>query len=140
MLVVLIYNFDLLGLTNDGLSLIQRYVDTVGDVQTASLIVLHSLPNKACADLKAQAWVHCYRNLLDTWKLWKPRYLYCFLHTIFVLFNSSLISCVKKHKTSILPILYLYRIWVVCFYPSFFKKTVGIKQLLKAKSSLVKSH
>lgn len=63
----------LTGLTNDGLSLIQRYVDTVGDVQTASLIVLHSLPNKACGDPRAQAWVHCYRNLLDTWKLWKPR-------------------------------------------------------------------
>lgn len=62
------------GLTNDGLSLIQRYVDTTGDVQTASLIVLHTLPSLVSKDPRAQAWVYNYRSLLDTWKLWKPRY------------------------------------------------------------------
>ncbi|KAG8195761.1 hypothetical protein JTE90_010637 [Oedothorax gibbosus] len=66
----------LTGLTNDGLSLIQRYVDTTGDVQTASLIVLHTLPSLVWKDPRAQAWVYSYRSLLDTWKLWKPRAMF----------------------------------------------------------------
>ncbi|XP_035227424.1 GATOR complex protein MIOS-like isoform X2 [Stegodyphus dumicola] len=66
----------LTGLTNDGLSLIQRYVDTSGDVQTASLIVLHTLPSQICKDPRAQAWVSSYRNLLDTWKLWTQRAMF----------------------------------------------------------------
>ncbi|GFT39799.1 GATOR complex protein MIOS [Nephila pilipes] len=66
----------LTGLTNDGLSLIQRYVDTTGDVQTASLIVLHTLPNQMSKDNRAIAWVSSYRDLLDTWMLWKQRAMF----------------------------------------------------------------
>ncbi|GFS35706.1 GATOR complex protein MIOS [Trichonephila inaurata madagascariensis] len=66
----------LTGLTNDGLSLIQRYVDTTGDVQTASLIVLHTLPNQMSKDHRAIAWVSSYRDLLDTWMLWKQRAMF----------------------------------------------------------------
>ncbi|GIY10130.1 GATOR complex protein MIOS [Caerostris darwini] len=66
----------LTGLTNDGLSLIQRYVDTTGDVQTASFIVLHTLPSQVCKDPRANAWVSSYRDLLDTWMQWKQRALF----------------------------------------------------------------
>ncbi|KAF8781655.1 GATOR complex protein MIOS like protein [Argiope bruennichi] len=66
----------LTGLTNDGLSLIERYVDTTGDVQTASLIVLHTLPSQVCKDPRAKAWVASYRDLLDTWMLWKQRAMF----------------------------------------------------------------
>ncbi|CAL1286700.1 unnamed protein product [Larinioides sclopetarius] len=66
----------LTGLTNDGLSLIERYVDTTGDVQTASLIVLHTLPGQVCKDPRAKNWVASYRDLLDTWMLWKQRAMF----------------------------------------------------------------
>ncbi|XP_042899420.1 GATOR2 complex protein MIOS-B isoform X2 [Parasteatoda tepidariorum] len=66
----------LTGLTNDGLFLIQRYVDTTGDVQTASLIILHTLPSQVCRDPRAQSWVENYRQLLDTWMLWTHRAMF----------------------------------------------------------------
>lgn len=64
------------GLSGDGLSLLQNYVDKTGDVQTASAIILHVLPSPIAQDTRAQEWVESYRQLLDYWRLWKQRALF----------------------------------------------------------------
>lgn len=63
----------LTGITNDGLSLLQRYIEISSDIQSVSLIVLHSLPSAICNDPRAQLWVECYRGMLDCWRLWHQR-------------------------------------------------------------------
>lgn len=63
----------LTGITNDGLSLLQRYIEISSDIQSVSLIVLHSLPSAICNDPRAQLWVDCYRGMLDCWRLWHQR-------------------------------------------------------------------
>jgi len=66
----------LTGITSDGLSLLQRYIEISSDIQSVSLIVLHSLPSAICNDQRAQLWVECYRELLDCWRLWHQRALF----------------------------------------------------------------
>ena len=63
----------LTGITHDGLSLLQRYIEISSDIQSVSLIVLHSLPSAICNDSRAQLWVECYRGMLDCWRLWHQR-------------------------------------------------------------------
>lgn len=63
----------LTGITHDGLSLLQRYIEISSDIQSVSLIVLHSLPSVICNDPRAQLWVECYRGMLDCWRLWHQR-------------------------------------------------------------------
>lgn len=63
----------LTGITNDGLSLLQRYIEISSDIQSVSLIVLHSLPSVICNDTRAQLWVECYRGMLDCWRMWHQR-------------------------------------------------------------------
>lgn len=63
----------LTGITHDGLSLLQRYIEISSDIQSVSLIVLHSLPSLICNDPRAQLWVECYRSMLDCWRLWHQR-------------------------------------------------------------------
>ena len=63
----------LTGITHDGLSLLQRYIEISSDIQSVSLIVLHSLPSAICNDPRAQLWVECYRGMLDCWRLWHQR-------------------------------------------------------------------
>lgn len=63
----------LTGITSDGLSLLQRYIEISSDIQSVSLIVLHSLPSAICNNPRAQLWVECYRGLLDCWRLWHQR-------------------------------------------------------------------
>lgn len=63
----------LTGITHDGLSLLQRYIEISSDIQSVSLIVLHSLPSLICSDSRAQLWVECYRGMLDCWRLWHQR-------------------------------------------------------------------
>lgn len=63
----------LTGITGDGLSLLQRYIEISSDIQSVSLIVLHSLPSAICNDPRAQLWVECYRGMLDCWRLWHQR-------------------------------------------------------------------
>lgn len=63
----------LTGITHDGLSLLQRYIEISSDIQSVSLIVLHSLPSLICNDPRAQLWVECYRGMLDCWRLWHQR-------------------------------------------------------------------
>ncbi|XP_023223348.1 GATOR complex protein MIOS-B-like [Centruroides sculpturatus] len=63
----------LTGLTVDCLPLIQKYVDLTGDVQTASLVILHTMPSNLSQDQRAQSWVESYQQLLDRWRLWHQR-------------------------------------------------------------------
>ncbi|RWS24977.1 WD repeat-containing protein mio-like protein [Leptotrombidium deliense] len=65
----------LVGLSNKGIDLLQRYVEMTSDVQTVSLIILHSLPAMH-DDPRVQLWVDKYRELLDCWCLWHKRALF----------------------------------------------------------------
>ncbi|XP_061193802.1 GATOR2 complex protein MIOS-like isoform X3 [Saccostrea echinata] len=61
------------GLTQDGVSLISKYVDLTGDVQTAALVCVFSLPNEMSKDERVLNWIESYRELLDRWRLWHHR-------------------------------------------------------------------
>lgn len=61
------------GLTPDGVSLISKFVDMTGDVQTAALLCVFSLPNEMSKDERVLNWIESYRELLDRWRLWHHR-------------------------------------------------------------------
>eukprot|EP00105_Crassostrea_gigas_P024741 XP_011445101.2 PREDICTED: WD repeat-containing protein mio-B [Crassostrea gigas] len=61
------------GLTPDGVSLISRFVDMTGDIQTAALLCVFSLPNEMSKDERVLNWIESYRELLDRWRLWHHR-------------------------------------------------------------------
>ena len=61
------------GLTNDGLNLLQNYVDRTGDIQTVSLLSLHTSTQEVSKDFRMMQWVNSYRSLLDSWRLWTQR-------------------------------------------------------------------
>ncbi|KAI1279513.1 GATOR complex protein MIOS [Halotydeus destructor] len=63
----------LTGMTDEGLQLIQNYVEQSCDIQTACLLILHSLPTEDYKDPRAKSWVEGYRDLLDQWRLWHER-------------------------------------------------------------------
>lgn len=62
----------LTGLTPKGFDIIQAYVDTTGDVQTASILAALVCPGMF-KDARADRWLEAYRNLLDGWKLFHHR-------------------------------------------------------------------
>ncbi|KAL4248763.1 WD repeat mio family protein [Abortiporus biennis] len=59
------------GLTPHGLEILQAYVDTTGDVQTAA--ILAALNPSRANDLRTERWLDTYRDLLDQWKLFHYR-------------------------------------------------------------------
>ncbi|KAJ9112599.1 hypothetical protein QFC19_000619 [Naganishia cerealis] len=59
----------LLGLTTDGIHLVQRYLDRTGDIQTAAIIGA-LIPNKIG---NVSRWIETYRDMLDGWKCFKAR-------------------------------------------------------------------
>lgn len=59
------------GLTIHGMEILQAYVDTTGDVQTAA--VLASLNPARARDHRTERWLNTYRDLLDQWKLFHYR-------------------------------------------------------------------
>ncbi|XP_071963995.1 GATOR2 complex protein MIOS-like isoform X2 [Antedon mediterranea] len=63
----------LTGLTEDGIKLLASYIDKTADVQTASLVAVLAFPWQLTRDPIVQNWIDCYRNLLDTWRLWHER-------------------------------------------------------------------
>ncbi|XP_033109152.1 GATOR complex protein MIOS-like isoform X2 [Anneissia japonica] len=63
----------LTGLTEDGIKLITSYIDKTADVQTASVVAVLAFPCHLSKDPVVQNWIDCYRNLLDTWRLWHER-------------------------------------------------------------------
>lgn len=62
----------LTGITPRGINLLQSYVDRTSDVQTAALIAQFAVP-RYFKDPRVDHWVHCYRELLDSWALFKQR-------------------------------------------------------------------
>lgn len=63
----------LTGLTQDGVDLMQSYVDRTGDVQTASFCMLQGISGEVLKDSRVQYWIENYRNLLDAWRFWHKR-------------------------------------------------------------------
>lgn len=65
----------LTGITPRAVDLLQSYVDKTADVQTASLIVSFASP-LYFTDERITHWVECYRNLLNSWKLFAKRSMF----------------------------------------------------------------
>lgn len=65
----------LTGLTSDGVTLFEKYVDNTGDVQTASLAMSFCVPRKFKDDRVAD-WIENYRLLLDKWEMFRSRALF----------------------------------------------------------------
>lgn len=59
----------LTGNSEDGIKLLQRYMDITGDIQSTTLIAVRVFELNPVI----QEWVSCYRNLLDVWKFWHQR-------------------------------------------------------------------
>lgn len=66
-----IHGLFITGLTGAGMDLLQAYVDTSGDVQTAALLA--SLPPVLARETRALRWMNTYRDLLDGWRLFHHR-------------------------------------------------------------------
>ena len=65
----------LVGMSSDGVSLMQRYVDQSGDVQTAAIVTAHcGIDIDEAKDHRLVGWCTSYQDLLDTWRLWHQRY------------------------------------------------------------------
>ncbi|KAF8493614.1 hypothetical protein JB92DRAFT_2998338 [Gautieria morchelliformis] len=60
------------GLTPLGLDVLQGYVDSTGDVQSASILAAFVCPG-TFKDARAERWLEAYRSLLDSWKLFHHR-------------------------------------------------------------------
>lgn len=63
----------LTGMTDQGLELLQHFVERTNDVQTVAAVILHALPSDLHEDARARAWVAAYKSLLDRWRLWHQR-------------------------------------------------------------------
>lgn len=62
------------GMSPDGVSLMQRYVDQSGDVQTAAIVAAHcGIDIDDTKDHRVVGWCTAYQDLLDTWRLWHQR-------------------------------------------------------------------
>lgn len=59
------------GLTPQGMVILQNYLDTTGDLQTAA--VLGNLNPARARDPRSERWLDQYRDLLDQWKLFHFR-------------------------------------------------------------------
>jgi hypothetical protein len=62
----------LTGLTPSGMDLLQAYVNSTGDVQTAAIMASYVCPSRF-KDIRVEAWVEAYHRLLDNWKLFHFR-------------------------------------------------------------------
>ncbi|RDD42771.1 WD repeat-containing protein mio-B [Trichoplax sp. H2] len=63
----------LTGFTTDGLKLLQKFVDKTGDIQTASLAVIHGIPSAISNNERVLSWIESYREFLDRLELWHYR-------------------------------------------------------------------
>ena len=62
------------GMSSDGVNLMQNYVDQSGDVQTAAIITAHcGIDVHTAKDHRLLSWCTAYQDLLDTWRLWHQR-------------------------------------------------------------------
>lgn len=62
----------LTGITPKGIDLLQSYVDRTSDVQTAALITSFGCP-RYFSDTRVDHWIHCYRELLNSWSMFNIR-------------------------------------------------------------------
>ncbi|XP_043215584.1 GATOR complex protein MIOS-A-like isoform X2 [Amphibalanus amphitrite] len=60
----------LTGVADEGLELLQNYINVSGDVQTAALIASYA---GQAAERRVSVWIDSYRSLLDLWRLWNQR-------------------------------------------------------------------
>lgn len=65
----------LTGLTPRGIDLLQSFVNRTSDVQTAALIAQFAVP-RYFKDQRVDHWIDSYRNLLNSWGLFKTRALF----------------------------------------------------------------
>ncbi|CAH1238277.1 MIOS [Branchiostoma lanceolatum] len=63
----------LTGLTTDGIDLLENYVNSTADVQTACLAMVQACPSDVSKDTRVQQWIESYRSLLDSWRFWHQR-------------------------------------------------------------------
>lgn len=63
----------LCGLGADGLTLLQRWLEHTGDVQSAALLAARCCPPELLRDARVESWLTAYRALLDGWRLWWAR-------------------------------------------------------------------
>lgn len=63
----------LTGATEEGVNLLQSYLDWTEDVQTVSLIAARFFGQELLKEYRVQYWISSYRDLLDTWGLWEQR-------------------------------------------------------------------
>ncbi|CAN7998408.1 unnamed protein product [Ixodes hexagonus] len=89
----------LTGLGQEGVELVQQYLDRTGDVQTASVVALQSHPSSLSTTPRAQLWVDHYRHLLDQWQLWQQRRA-CLGHMLLCQFDCQ---WVRQHASSVPP-------------------------------------
>ncbi|XP_045773378.1 GATOR complex protein MIOS-B isoform X2 [Maniola jurtina] len=68
----------LTGISNDGIAVLQTWLENTGDVQSAALVAARCCPPELLRDARVRAWLAEYRQLLDAWRLWWPR---CLLDT-----------------------------------------------------------
>ncbi|XP_046390377.1 GATOR complex protein MIOS-B [Ischnura elegans] len=63
----------LTGTSEEGLDLLQRYVDRTGDVQSVSCLAICAFSVDLIKNQKVQEWLESYRSLLDSWRMWNQR-------------------------------------------------------------------
>lgn len=65
--------FLITGVGPEGVTLLQTWLETTGDVQSAALIAARTFTPELLQDPRPQHWILSYRSLLDGWKLWWAR-------------------------------------------------------------------
>ncbi|KAK7109429.1 GATOR2 complex protein MIOS-like [Littorina saxatilis] len=63
----------LTGMSNEGVDLLECYVDRTSDVQTAAVTAVFSGTAQTMSDERVTTWINSYRTLLDQWALWHER-------------------------------------------------------------------
>ncbi|XP_050420340.1 GATOR complex protein MIOS isoform X2 [Adelges cooleyi] len=64
----------LIGSSPELVPLLQRYLDNTGDIQTASILVLKTIPSEIVHEHPAMMnWINSYREILDQWRMWHIR-------------------------------------------------------------------
>ncbi|GBP16081.1 GATOR complex protein MIOS [Eumeta japonica] len=63
----------LTGSSPEGVSLLQRWLETTGDVQTAALVAARTFTPDLIKDSRVLTWIDSYRSLVDSWRLWWAR-------------------------------------------------------------------
>ncbi|KAF1816444.1 ubiquitin-protein ligase-like protein E3 [Eremomyces bilateralis CBS 781.70] len=68
------------GLTDRGVDLFQHYVAKFHDVQTAVLVMAHTIP-RYLSDMRFDSWKSTYLNQMQAWQAYVPRTKFNILHT-----------------------------------------------------------